>query len=153
MIERRGRVNGEGKRIAIVVARFNSFITERLLRGAEEALLAQGVAPDDIEVFHVPGAWELPQVASRVVSLNRHDALIALGCVIRGATSHYDLVCGEASAGLGAVARGARIPVTFGVVTTDTLEQAIERAGSKAGNRGWDAAMAALELSGLLADH
>jgi 6,7-dimethyl-8-ribityllumazine synthase len=108
-----------------------------------------GVADGDIDVVRVPGAWELPATAARVAELHRHDAIIALGCVIRGATPHFDHVAGEASSGLGAVARQQSIPVIFGVLTTDTIEQAVERAGTKAGNKGWDAALSALEMINL----
>jgi 6,7-dimethyl-8-ribityllumazine synthase len=144
-----GRLEGAGKRFAIVVSRFNSLITEQLLRGAQDCLERHGVSADAIDVFHVPGAWEIPQAARRVLALARHDALVALGCVIRGATPHFDYVAGQAARGLGSLAREADVPVVFGVLTTDTVEQALERAGTKAGNKGWDAALSALELADL----
>jgi len=144
-----GSLVGTGRRVALVVARFNGAITERLVEGARDCLVRHGVADGDIDVIRVPGAWELPAVASRVASLHRHDAIVALGCVIRGATPHFDHVAGEASSGLGAVAREHSIPVIFGVLTTDTIEQAVERSGTKAGNKGWDAALSALEMINL----
>ena len=146
MNEHSGRLDGTGKRFAIVVSRFNSLITGQLLQGAVDCLERNGVASDDIDVFHVPGAWEIPQAARRVLASARHDALIALGCVIRGATPHFDYVAGEAARGLGVLADESSVPVVFGVLTTDTVEQALERAGTKAGNKGWDAALGAIEL-------
>jgi 6,7-dimethyl-8-ribityllumazine synthase len=144
-----GSLVGTGRRIALLVSRFNGAITERLVEGARDCLVRHGVADGDIDVVRVPGAWELPATAARVAELHRHDAIIALGCVIRGATPHFDHVAGEASSGLGAVARQQSIPVIFGVLTTDTIEQAVERAGTKAGNKGWDAALSALEMINL----
>ncbi len=149
MNEVHGQLNGAGKRFAIVVSRFNNLITEQLLSGARDCLLRHGADDDSIEVYWVPGAFELPAVAGRVAQAGKHDALVALGCVIRGATPHFEHVAGEATRGLGLVAREAKIPVAFGVLTTDTLEQALERGGTKAGNKGWDAALSALELAGL----
>lgn len=149
MNEYSGSLVGTGRRIALLVSRFNGAITERLLEGARDCLLRHGVPDEDIDVVRVPGAWELPATAARVAGLHRHDALIALGCVIRGATPHFDHVAGEASSGLGAVARQQSIPVIFGVLTTDTIEQAVERSGTKAGNKGWDAALSALEMINL----
>ncbi|HAC04494.1 MAG TPA: 6,7-dimethyl-8-ribityllumazine synthase [Gemmatimonadetes bacterium] len=135
-----------GLRIAIVVSRFNADITDRLLAGALACLEQHGGARDDVEVVHVPGAWELPPTAARIIGLNRHDAIIALGCVIRGDTPHFDYVCTEASAGLGAVARSASIPVLFGVLTTDDHPQALARAGDGKDNKGYEAAFAALKM-------
>ncbi len=149
MNEHDGDLDGSGRRFAIVVSRFNSLVTRQLLGGARDCLLRHGVEDDAIDVFHVPGAWEIPQAAQRVLKSGGHDALVALGCVIRGATPHFDYVAGEAARGLGAIAREARVPVVFGVLTTDTVEQALERAGTKAGNKGWDAALSALELVNL----
>lgn len=146
MNEHSGRLDGTGKRFAIVVSRFNSLITAQLLSGAVQCLEQHGADPGDIDVFHVPGAWEIPQAARRVLAGERHDALIALGCVIRGATPHFDYVAGEAARGLGTLADQVTVPVVFGVLTTDTVEQALERAGTKAGNKGWDAALGAVEL-------
>lgn len=149
MNEYSGSLVGTGRRIALLVSRFNGAITERLVEGARDCLLRHGVEDGDIDLVRVPGAWELPATAARVAALQRHDAIIALGCVIRGATPHFDHVAGEASSGLGAVARQQSIPVIFGVLTTDTIEQAVERSGTKAGNKGWDAALSALEMINL----
>ena len=142
----RDSLQAAGLRIAIVVSRFNADITDRLLAGALACLEQHGGARDDVEVVHVPGAWELPPTAARIIGLNRHDAIIALGCVIRGDTPHFDYVCTEASAGLGAVARSASIPVLFGVLTTDDHPQALARAGDGKDNKGYEAAFAALKM-------
>ena len=142
----RDSLQAAGLRIAIVVSRFNADITDRLLAGALACLEQHGGARDDVEVVHVPGAWELPPTAARIIGLNRHDAIIALGCVIRGDTPHFDYVCTEASAGLGAVARSASIPVLFGVLTTDDQPQALARAGDGKDNKGYEAAFAALKM-------
>lgn len=142
----RDSLQAAGLRIAIVVSRFNADITDRLLAGALACLEQHGGARDDVEVVHVPGAWELPPTAARIIGLNRHDAMIALGCVIRGDTPHFDYVCTEASAGLGAVARSASIPVLFGVLTTDDHPQALARAGDGKDNKGYEAAFAALKM-------
>jgi 6,7-dimethyl-8-ribityllumazine synthase len=139
----------EGKKFALVVSRFNDFITEKLLSGAMDALVRSGTAPDDIEVVKVPGAFEIPLVAKRVAATKRFDAIVCLGAVIRGATPHFDYVSAEVSKGVAAVGMEADVPVIFGVITTDTIEQAIERAGTKAGNKGWSAAMAAVEMANL----
>jgi len=149
MNEFNGSLEGRDRRIAIVLARFNSLITEQLLGGAHDCLVRHGVAEDAIDVFRVPGAWEIPAVARRVAETGKYDALLALGCVIRGATPHFDYVAGEAARGLGQLSREAKLPVIFGVLTTDTVEQALERAGTKAGNKGWDAAMSGLEMASL----
>ena len=142
----RGSLQAAGLRIAIVVSRFNAGITDRLLTGALACLEQHGGSRDDAEVIHVPGAWELPPTAARIAELGRHDAIVALGCVIRGDTPHFDYVCAEASAGLGAVARSASIPVLFGVLTTDDHAQALSRAGEVKDNKGYEAAFAALEM-------
>ena len=142
----RDSLQAAGLRIAIVVSRFNADITDRLLAGALACLEQHSGARDDVEVVHVPGAWELPPTAARIIGLNRHDAIIALGCVIRGDTPHFDYVCTEASAGLGAVARSASIPVLFGVLTTDDHPQALARAGDGKDNKGYEAAFAALKM-------
>ena len=142
----RDSLQAAGLRIAIVVSRFNADITDRLLAGALACLEQHGGARDDVEVVHVPGAWELPPTAARIIGLNRHDAIIALGCVIRGDTPHFDYVCTEASAGLGAVARAASIPVLFGVLTTDDHPQALARAGDGKDNKGYEAVFAALKM-------
>lgn len=149
MIEHHGALGGEGRRIGIVVGRFNDFITRRLLEGARDCLVRHGVADDDIEVAWVPGAWEIPGALRRLEQRGAYDALIALGCVIRGATPHFEYVSSGVASGVAAVGADADVPVVFGVLTTDTIEQAIERAGTKAGNKGWEAALAALEMAGL----
>jgi 6,7-dimethyl-8-ribityllumazine synthase len=132
------------------VARFNSFITERLLAGALDALRRTGCAESDIEIVKVPGSWEMPLVAREVAGRKRHDAIICLGAVIRGDTPHFDYVAGEAAKGLAQVAAETGVPVAFGVLTCNTLEQAIDRAGAKGGNKGFDAAMTAIEMADLL---
>jgi len=147
--DRRGALSAAGLRVAVLVSRFNGDVTERLLRGARECLTEHGARDADVEVLRVPGAWELPQTAARVVALGRHDALVALGCVIRGETPHFDYVCAEASGGLGAVARASRIPVLFGVLTTDTHDQALARAGDGPSNKGYETALAAVEMATL----
>lgn len=151
MIEHSGDFRGDGRRIGIVVARFNELITRPLLAGARECLVRHGVADDAIEVAWVPGAWEIPGALAVLAKQQRFDALIGLGCVIRGATPHFDYVAGHAASGTAQVAMAHDVPVIFGVLTTDTIEQAIERAGTKAGNKGWDSAMAALEMADLYA--
>jgi 6,7-dimethyl-8-ribityllumazine synthase len=151
MIEHIGQLHGEGRRFGVVVARFNDFITRPLLAGARDCLVRHGVADEAIEVAWVPGAWEIPAALDLLARTGRFDALIALGCVIRGATPHFDYVAGHAASGTAAVGREHGLPVSFGVLTTDTIEQAIERAGTKAGNKGWDAAMVALEMADLFA--
>ncbi|WP_006787988.1 6,7-dimethyl-8-ribityllumazine synthase [Thiorhodospira sibirica] len=137
-------------RFGIVLARFNSFIVDRLLEGALDALSRHGVAEERIQIVRVPGAYELPIATRAMVNTQRYDAVIALGCVIRGATPHFDYVAGETAKGLAQIALSQDIPVSFGVLTTDTIEQAIERAGTKAGNKGADAAMGAIEMVSLL---
>ena len=146
MDDRRGEVDATGLRIAVIAARFNAEITDSLLRGALEALAEHGVRDDDLTAIRVPGAWELPQTAARAVEAGRFDAVVTLGCVIRGETPHFDYVCQETSLGLGAVARASDIPVVFGVLTTDDLAQAQARAGDGKDNKGYEAAMAALEM-------
>ena len=152
MKEFEGRLDGTGLRIAVVVARFNEMLTDQLLAGAVDCLVRHGVSGDDLQVVRVPGAWELPGACARVRSRGEVDAIVALGCVIRGATPHFDYVAGEAAAGLGALNRQGEVPVGFGVLTTDTLEQAVERAGTKAGNKGREAAEATLEMATLYRD-
>jgi len=144
--DRRGEVNAVGLRVAVIAARFNAEITDSLLRGALEALAEHGALDADLTAIRVPGAWELPQTAARAVEAGRFDAVVTLGCVIRGETPHFDFVCQETSLGLGAVARAADIPVVFGVLTTDDLAQAQARAGEGKDNKGYEAAMAALEM-------
>ena len=145
-----GQLRGDGKRFAIVVSRFNDFITEKLLSGAEDALTRTGVQRDDIITVKVPGAFEIPMMAKKLAQNGSFDAVICLGAVIRGATPHFDYVSAEVSKGVAQVGLEAGVPVIFGVVTTDTVEQAIERAGTKSGNKGWSAAMAAVEMVNLM---
>jgi 6,7-dimethyl-8-ribityllumazine synthase len=145
-----GQLASKGLRFAIVVARFNSFITERLLAGALDALKRTGCADSDVEIVKVPGSWEMPLVARELAAAKKHDAIICLGAVIRGDTPHFDYVAGEAAKGLAQVAVDTGVPVAFGVLTCNTLEQAIDRAGAKGGNKGFDAAMTAIEMADLL---
>ncbi|MDO5009448.1 MAG: 6,7-dimethyl-8-ribityllumazine synthase [Intestinibacter bartlettii] len=145
-----GKLNGSGLKIGIVAARFNEFIVSKLVSGAEDCLYRHDVAKEDIEIAWVPGAFEIPLVAQKMARTKKYDAIICLGCVIRGATSHYDYVCNEVSKGIAKVSLDENMPVMFGVVTTENIEQAIERAGTKAGNKGYDCAMGALEMASLL---
>ncbi len=145
-----GKLSAEGIKVGIVVARFNEFITSKLLSGALDCLKRENVSEDDIEVAWVPGAFEIPLIASKMASSGRYDAVICLGAVIRGNTSHYDYVCSEVSKGIAQVGLAAGIPVMFGVLTTDNIEQAIERAGSKAGNKGSECAHGAIEMVNLM---
>jgi 6,7-dimethyl-8-ribityllumazine synthase len=144
-----GKLNAQGLRFAIVVSRFNDFICEHLLSGALDVLVRNGAADGDIEVFKVPGAFEIPQVAKKVVLSKKFDAVICLGAVIRGATPHFEYIAAEVSKGLAMIGLEGEVPVAFGVLTTDNLEQAIERAGTKSGNKGWDAALSAIEMANL----
>ena len=145
-----GKMVAKGIRIGIVVARFNEFITSKLLGGAMDGLLRHDVQEDDIHVAWVPGAFEIPLVAKKMAKSGKYDAVICLGAVIRGSTSHYDYVCNEVSKGIAAVSMETEIPVMFGVVTTENIEQAIERAGTKAGNKGYDCALGAIEMVNLM---
>jgi len=145
-----GKLVGTGLKFGIIVGRFNEFISSRLLSGAVDALQRHGVNEEDIEVAWVPGAFEVPLVAKRMANTNKYDAIICLGAVIRGATPHFDYVCAEASKGISKVSLDSGLPVMFGIITTDTIEQAIERAGTKAGNKGWEAAVGALEMANLM---
>jgi 6,7-dimethyl-8-ribityllumazine synthase len=145
-----GRPRGEGVRVGVVCARFNEFITRELLRGCEEELVRHGVAADAITVAWVPGSWEIPLVAERLARSASIDAVVCLGAVIRGATAHFDYVAGEAAKGISGVSQRTGKPIVFGVLTTDTIEQAIERAGTKAGNKGREAAVTAIEMVDLL---
>ena len=140
---------GTGLKIGIVVGRFNDLITSRLLSGALDGLKRHGVEDDDIEIAWVPGAFELPFIAKKMAVTNKYDAIIALGTVIRGSTTHYDYVCNEAAKGIASVSLDTGLPVIFGVVTTENIEQAIERAGTKAGNKGYDSAVSAIEMANL----
>lgn len=145
-----GRLIGQGLKVVLVVSRFNSFITEELLEGAIDALVRHGVGEGDVEVVRVPGTFELSQIARRVALTGRYDALVALGAVIRGGTPHFDYIAAEVSKGIAQVALEAPCAVSFGVLTCDTVEQAIERAGTKAGNKGADAAVAAIETANVI---
>ena len=144
-----GKLIGKDLKIGIINSRFNEFITSRLLSGAEDCLLRHDVSPENIEIVWVPGAFEIPLVAQKMAKSGKYDAIICLGCVIRGATSHYDYVCSEVSKGIAKVSLDSELPVIFGIVTTENIEQAIERAGTKAGNKGYDCAMNALEMANL----
>jgi len=145
-----GKLMGEGLKFALVVSRFNSFITERLLEGALDSLRRKGVREEDIIVVRVPGAWEIPLAAKRLAQAKSYDAVICLGAVIRGSTPHFDYVAAEVSKGIAQVSLESGVPIAFGILTTDSLEQAVERAGSKAGNKGYAAAEAAIEMVNLL---
>lgn len=140
----------KGKRFGIIASRFNDFITDRLVGGAVDALTRSGAKDADIDIVKVPGAFEIPLLAQKMAQSEKYDAVICLGAVIRGATSHYDVVCAETSKGIAHVGLETQVPVIFGIITTDTIEQAIERAGTKAGNKGWDAATAAIEMANLM---
>lgn len=144
-----GHLGASGLKFGIIVGRFNDFISERLLNGAIDALKRHGANEADIDVAWVPGAFEIPLIAQKMAQTEKYDAVITLGCVIRGATPHFDYVCGEAAKGVGNISLTTGVPVIFGVLTTDTIEQAIERAGTKAGNKGWEAATAAIEMANL----
>ena len=145
-----GDFNARGLRFGIVASRFNDFIVDRLLNAAVSTLLKHGVAAGDIEVVRVPGAFETPLALKKLAMSRRYQALIALGCVIRGATPHFDYVAGEATRGIGQLSLGEQIPIGFGILTVESIEQAIERAGTKAGNKGADAALAAIEMATVL---
>lgn len=145
-----GNLVGTGLKVGIVVARFNEFITSKLLSGALDGLKRHGVEEQHIDVVWVPGAFEIPLVAKKMAESKKYDAVITLGAVIRGATSHYDYVCNEVAKGTSHAALSSGVPVIFGVLTTDTIEQAIERAGTKAGNKGWEAALSAIEMANVM---
>jgi len=145
-----GKLDGKGKKFGIVISRFNAFIAERLLEGALDTLGRSGVKDDDIVVARVPGAYEIPLIAQKMAEAKKFDAIICLGVIIRGATPHFDFVANEAAKGIAFVSMEFNLPVLFGVLTTDTIEQAIERAGSKAGNKGSDCAAAAIEMVNLV---
>lgn len=145
-----GKLVSRDIKVGIVAARFNEFITSKLLSGAMDGLVRHEVAQEDVEVAWVPGAFEIPLIAQKMAESDKYDAVICLGAVIRGATSHYDLVCNEAAKGVAQVGLKTGVPVLFGVVTTDTIEQAIERAGTKAGNKGYDCATSAIEMVNLI---
>lgn len=144
-----GQLSAEGLKVGIVVSRFNSFISERLLEGAVDALMRHGAKDANIEVVRVPGSFEIPLAAKKMAESKRYHAVIALGAVIRGSTPHFDYVSSEVTKGIASVSLDSGIPVIMGVLTTDTIEQAVERAGTKAGNKGWDAALSAMEMASL----
>ncbi len=148
MIE--GKLHAEGKKFCLVVSRFNDFITERLIGGAMDGLTRCGVRTEEIDMVKVPGSFEIPLLAKKMAKTNKYHAVICLGAVIRGATPHFDYVSAEVSKGVAQVSLETEVPVIFGIITTDTIEQAIERAGTKAGNKGWDAAIAAVEMANLM---
>lgn len=147
-----GKLISKGIKIGIVAGRFNEFITSKLLGGAIDALIRHGVNEDDISIAWVPGAFEIPLIASKMANSKKYDAVICLGAVIRGSTTHYDYVCSEVSKGVATVSLSSDIPVIFGVLTTENIEQAIERAGTKAGNKGYDCAVSAIEMVNLMND-
>jgi 6,7-dimethyl-8-ribityllumazine synthase len=144
------KLQAEGKKFALVVSRFNDFITDKLLGGAVDGLLRSGARDKDVEIVKVPGAFEIPLMAKKMAATGRFNAVICLGAVIRGTTPHFEYVSAEVSKGIANVGLESEIPVIFGIVTTDTIEQAIERAGTKAGNKGWDAAITAIEMANLI---
>lgn len=144
-----GKLDAKGMRVGIVVSRFNSFISERLVEGAVDALLRHGAEQDNLQIVRVPGAFEIPLTAKKLAGSGRYDAIICLGAVIRGATPHFDYVSAEVSKGIASVSLDSGVPVSFGVLTTDNIEQAIERAGTKAGNKGFEAAVGAIEMVNL----
>ena len=145
-----GYLQGQSMKIGIVAARFNEFIVSKLISGAEDALVRHGVAGDDLTLAWVPGAFEIPTIASKMAKSGKYDAVICLGAVIRGATSHYDYVCNEVAKGIAMVSLESGVPVMFGILTTENIEQAIERAGTKAGNKGFDCATGAIEMIDLI---
>lgn len=145
-----GNVVASGLKVAIVAARFNEFIVSKLIGGAKDALIRHGMEEEDITLAWVPGAFEIPLVAKQLAKSGKYDAVVCVGAVIKGATSHYDYVCAEVSKGIASVSLETDVPVAFGVVTTDNIEQAIERAGTKAGNKGYDAACTAIEMANLM---
>jgi len=145
----KGQITGKGLRFGIIVSRFNEFVTTKLLEGAVDALTRHGVREEDIEVAWVPGSFEIPAIASLLLREKNFNALICVGAIIRGGTSHYELVSSQVARGISGLALREKIPVVFGIVSADTLEQAIERAGTKAGNRGWNAAISAMEMANL----
>ncbi|HCG75437.1 MULTISPECIES: 6,7-dimethyl-8-ribityllumazine synthase [Staphylococcus] len=145
-----GKLVGKNLKIAIVVSRFNDFITGRLLEGAKDTLIRHEVEADQIDVAYVPGAFEIPLVAKKLAQKGEYDAVITLGCVIRGATSHYDYVCNEVAKGVSKANDVSDVPVIFGILTTESIEQAVERAGTKAGNKGSEAAVSAIEMANLI---
>jgi len=150
--QHQGKLNAAGKRFALVVSRYNEFFSSRLLGGAEDCLLRHGAAEEDLEVFRVPGSFEIPLVARKVAESGRFEAVVCLGAVLRGETSHFDFVAGECAKGVARVNLDTGVPTVFGVITTETVEQAVDRAGARTGNRGAEAALAAIEMANLLED-
>ncbi|HJO61334.1 MAG TPA: 6,7-dimethyl-8-ribityllumazine synthase [Desulfobacterales bacterium] len=144
------KLNAEGKKFALVVSRFNDFITDKLVLGAVDALVRCGAKDEEIDLVKVPGSFEIPLVAKKMAEMGVYHAVVCLGAVIRGDTPHFDFVCAEVSKGIALASMETKVPVLFGIITADTLEQAIERAGAKAGNKGWHAAMAAVEMANLI---
>jgi 6,7-dimethyl-8-ribityllumazine synthase len=145
-----GELQAKGLKFCVIVSRFNDFITSKLLDGARDALLRHGAKEDDIDVIKVPGSFEIPMVAKKMASKGTYNAIICLGTIIRGATPHFEYIAAEVSKGIASVSIETGVPVAFGVITSDTIEQAIERAGTKSGNKGWDAAISAIEMVQLL---
>ena len=152
MVIHEGQLNAAGKRFALVVSRYNEFFSSRLLSGAEDCLLRHGAAPEDVEVWRVPGCFELALMAKKVAQTGKFHAVICLGAILRGQTSHFDLVASEAAKGVARVSLETDVPTIFGVITTETIEQAVDRAGARAGNRGAEAALAAIEMASVLED-
>ncbi len=150
MNEINGDLTANGLKFGVIVGRFNSFISERLLEGSVDCIKRHGGNSDDIDVVRVPGAFEIPLIAKKMAKSGKYDGIICLGAVIRGATTHYDYVCNEAVKGISQVSLSEELPVMFGILTTDTIEQAVERAGTKAGNKGFDAALGAIEMANIL---
>ena len=145
----KGDLDGRGLKVAICVARFNSLLTEKLVDGAKDCLERHGTSIDDIDIYWTPGSFELPYIAAKLVEQGKYDSILCLGAVIRGQTPHFDYIATEVSKGIAQLSLGSAIPVIYGMITADTLEQAIERAGTKAGNKGWDAALSAIEMINL----
>jgi len=144
-----GKLEGSGLKIALVVSRFNGLVTEKLLSGAVDCLTRHGVAEGNIDIYRCPGAFEIPAVAKKVIDSRKHDAIVCLGAVIRGETPHFDYIAGESAKGVSQLAIGSAVPVIYGILTTDTVEQALDRAGAKSGNKGFDSAMTAIEMANL----
>ncbi|NQV13066.1 MAG: 6,7-dimethyl-8-ribityllumazine synthase [Parcubacteria group bacterium] len=145
-----GKLNGEGLKIGIVVARFNEFLTQKLLSGCQDALVRHGVTEDDIEIAWVPGSFEIPLIAKKMAESKEYDAIVALGCVVRGATPHFEYVASESTKGIAKLSQYYGVPISLGILTTDNIEQAVERAGTKHGNKGAEAAVDAIEMANLL---
>lgn len=149
MVNHEGHLDGSGLKVAVVVSRFNDYVTERLLSGAIDGLVRHGVADSNVDVYRCPGAFEIPAVAKKIIESKKHDAVICLGAVIRGETPHFDFVASESAKGVGQLSMTSHVPVIYAILTTDSMEQAIDRAGGKAGNKGFDAAAAAIEMVNL----